>query len=564
MPILNYKGLLERDAWEAAGIKLPKYDPGALAERTIKNPVWLHFSAGNLFRAYIASLQDKLLNEGFVDHGIISVETYDPEIIDKVYTPHDNLCIVVTLKPESGGAAANGGARNNGVVISSVSKAYSTANAVGYEEVRRAFINPGLQMVSLTVSEKAYSLRGADGGFLPDVATDIKNGPARPTNIMTVIATMLYERYKAGAFPIALASMDNCSRNGERLRSSVLEIVDLWTMRGLCMSGFAEWLNDESRVAFPWSMIDKITPWPSGSIAKRLEGSGIPDMAPVTTARGTVVAPFVNTEPFQYLVIEDAFPNGRPPLDKVGVIFADRETVNRAERMKVATCLNPLHTSLAIFGLLLGFKSIAEEMKDSDLSALIHRIAYDEGLPAVDDPGVIDPIAFVEEVINLRLPNPMIPDTPARIATDTSQKIAIRFGGTIRFHMERQTKEVSDNIIDKSTGLTGIPLVIAGWLRYLLAVDDNLRSFTPSPDPMLSILRDKLSQITIDADGGAAIHDAEKIKAIIDPILSDKSLFGADLRAAGLTDKINAIFIEMLDGAGAVRRTLKKYLYKDC
>lgn len=32
--------------------------------------------------------------------------------------------------------------------------------------------------------------------------------------------------------------------------------------------------------------------------------------------------------------------------------------------MKVCTCLNPLHTSLAIYGCLLGYTLIAEEMKN--------------------------------------------------------------------------------------------------------------------------------------------------------------------------------------------------------
>ena len=584
MPTLNYKGLLDRREWEAAGFKLPGYDPGVVAERTVNNPIWMHFSTGNLFRAFVAVLQDKLLNDGLADRGIIAVETFDPEIIERVMQPHDNLCMVITLKPDSGsgasGAAASAAAgdaeaSNFGVVIGSISKTYSAADAAGYGEVRQVFINPSLQMVSMTVTEKAYSLRGAGGDYLPDVAADIKNGPpygfshgsSSPVNIMSTVAALLYERYKAGAHPIALVSMDNCSKNGEWLRSAVLEVAGAWADRGLCDHGFIGWLSDESRVSFPWSMIDKITPWPSESIANRLAGAGVPNMSPIITKKGTVVAPFVNTEPAQYLVIENAFPNGRPPLEKAGVIFADRETVNRAERMKVATCLNPLHTSLAIFGFLLGFKTIAETMKDEDLQALVRRIAYIEGLPAVDDPVVINPMAFVDEVINERLPNPMIPDTPARIATDSSQKIPIRFGGTIRYYMGRQAKSGAQQAIAQADGLVqpadlvGIPLVIAGWLRYLLAVDDDLAPYVPSPDPMLDIMRNKLSRIKVGENAGeGSSRGVLQIEEILNPILADESLFGADLRAAGLAEKITGLFAEMIAGAGAVRRTLAKHL----
>ena len=48
-------------------------------------------------------------------------------------------------------------------------------------------------------------------------------------------------------------------------------------------------------------------------------------------------------------------------------------------------------------------------------------------MPVVTDPGILSPEAFVDEVINVRIPNPFMPDTPQRIATDTSQKVGIRY-----------------------------------------------------------------------------------------------------------------------------------------
>lgn len=131
------------------------------------------------------------------------------------------------------------------------------------------------------------------------------------------------------------------------------------------------------------------------------------------TGKNTYIAPFVNTEKPQYLVIEDDFPAGRPPLEKAGVLFTSRDTVNAVERMKVCTCLNPLHTALAIFGCLLGHTSIAGEMADPDLRDFVTTMAYEEGMPVVIDPGVIEPKAFLEEVLTQRFPNPFIPDTPS-------------------------------------------------------------------------------------------------------------------------------------------------------
>ena len=158
--------------------------------------------------------------------------------------------------------------------------------------------------------------------------------------------------------------MDNCSHNGEKLRAGVMEMALAWRANGLVSADFIEWLEDETKVSFPWSMIDKITPRPAEAITKQLEAKGIEDMAAIITSKNTYIAPFVNAEQPQYLVVEDRFPNGRPPLEKAGVYMTTRDIVNQTERMKVTTCLNPLHTALAVYGCLLGYKKIADEMKD--------------------------------------------------------------------------------------------------------------------------------------------------------------------------------------------------------
>ncbi len=97
----------------------------------------------------------------------------------------------------------------------------------------------------------------------------------------------------------------------------------------------------------------------------------------------------------------------------------------------MTTCLNPLHTALAVNGSLLGFNSIAKEVSDKDMLNLIKQIGYVEGLPVVTDPKVINPKTFIDQLVNKRLPNPYIPDMPQRIAADTSQKLSVRYGVTI-------------------------------------------------------------------------------------------------------------------------------------
>ena len=431
-------------------------------------------------------------------------------------------------------------------VIASIAKGVKadSSDASQWDVLKGIFENPKLQMASFTITEKGYALEDMQGNLMGVVKADMEEGPAKARHAMSVVAALMLARFQAGAAPVALVSMDNCSHNGEKLRNSVLAIAKAWCENGHAPAEFLGYLEDESRVSFPWSMIDKITPRPAEVIEKQLEELGIEDMAPVITSKKTYIAPFVNAEIPQYLVVEDRFPNGRPKLEEAGVYMTTRETVNMTERMKVTTCLNPLHTALAVYGCMLGYESIASEMKDGDLKALVEHIGYDEGMPVVTDPGILSPMDFIHEVVDQRLPNPFIPDMPQRIATDTSQKIPIRFGETIKSYM-------ADDALDAGS-LTYIPLALAGWLRYLLAVDDEGNEMAVSPDPMLEMLQTALADVKFGEpeSGRGKLHD----------ILSNPVLFGVNLYEAGLGDKVEDMFCQMLAGPGAVRGTLRKYL----
>ena len=278
--------------------------------------------------------------------------------------------------------------------------------------------------------------------------------------------------------------MDNCSRNGDRLKSSVMTIAEAWREKGFVPAEFLSYLSDEAKISFPWSMIDKITPRPHPDVLRVLSQDGIEGMDPIVTSKSTFIAPFVNAERPEYLVIEDKFPAGRPALEKAGVYLADRETVNKTERMKVTTCLNPLHTAMSMFGCLLGYVLICKEMEDPDIVKLDKRLGYVEGLAVVVDPGIISPKAFIDEVVNERLPNKFMPDDPRRIATDTSQKVGIRFGETIKSYVA-EGRDLDE--------LVAIPLALAAWMRYLLGVGDDGAEIEISPDPLKDEIAAKLS-----------------------------------------------------------------------
>ena len=425
---LSTEGLKNQQEWLEKGYHLPQYDRAAMIAETRENPVWVHFGAGNIFRAFQANLAQRLLEEGSAKAGITVCEGFDYEIVEKQYRPHDDLSVLVTLK-------ADGTIEKSVIGSIGESTILDSENDAEYTRLKEIFSRDSLQLCTFTVTEKGYSLVNGKGEELPAVTADFAAGPEKPQSYIGKVVSLLYTRYLSGKKPIAMVSTDNCSHNGEKLYAAVMAFAKAWIANGLAEKGFEEYLNDESKVSFPWSMIDKITPRPDASVEEMLRKDGLEDLDPVVTSKKTWVAPFVNAEETEYLVIEDKFPNGRPALEKVGVIFTDRDTVNNVERMKVTTCLNPLHTALAVYGCILGYTKISDEMKDTELVNLVNTLGYKEGLPVVVNPGVLDPKEFIDTVLQVRVPNPFMPDTPQRIATDTSQKLGIRYGETIKSYV---------------------------------------------------------------------------------------------------------------------------------
>ena len=528
----------QRADFESHGVQLPAYDVAAVKAAGAEQPVWIHVGGGNLYRTFHAAIADDLLDEGLTGRGVVVADVRSPFAVDEVYRPNHDDILMVTMKED--------GTLGERVLASTAKSLFANPQRkADWDQMKAYFESPELQLITYTITEKGYGLKDSQGELTEAAKADIAMGPAAPKTAMGITAALLYVRFEAGAAPIAMVTTDNFSQNGKKFRDSVLVVAEGWAKNGLVPQSFVDYVSDESRVSFPWSMIDRITPNPSIDVEEKLVAEGFSGMDIKTSPSGTAFAAFANTEVAHYLVVEDSFPNGRPALDRAGVILTDRKTAERADTMKVTACLNPLHTCLAIYGCLLGYTRIWQEMEDADLVALIKHLGYDEDLPVVEDPKVIDPKKFISELLEHRLPNKSLPDAPQRIATDTSQKIPVRYGHTIQAYVSAG-KDVSS--------LTYIPLVAAGWLRYLLGVDDEGNEFSLSPDPLLVEMQQHLASIELGCQDATAVHVAAQ------PILSNANIFGVDLYRIGLGGKVEGMLLEMLVAPGAVRKTIEKYL----
>ena len=92
----------------------------------------------------------------------------------------------------------------------------------------------------------------------------------------------------------------------------------------------------------------------------------------------------------------------------------------------------------------------------------------------------------------------------------------------------------------------------AGWLRYLMGVDDRGEVFEQSPDPLLETAKAYVKDMKLGEE-----PDTKKLEGL----LRNASIFGVDLVDAGLAERIYGYFTELTEGIGAVRRTLHKYVW---
>ncbi|MDO4664839.1 MAG: mannitol dehydrogenase family protein [Actinomycetaceae bacterium] len=518
----------EPQFFAARGIAIPQHAANLrqIQHRTHRHPRWVHFGPGNIFRIFLARIADDALAAGEF-WPITAVKSFSRPQLD---------CQLQNFDLLTTGVFAHANGQKDMRIIGGIGQALVAADQ--YEALKNIFVDADMSMVTFTITEKGYKL--------PADLTEVFQGDAVPiafhSHTIFLVAGLLLARFQGGAAPINLLSCDNFSNNGDNLRAVLLQVADFWHGRGLVSQAFVDWLGQRDKVAFPNSVIDKITPRPADVIADYLQNLGLEDMG-ISQVKGATVAGFVNAEPTEYLVIEDAFAAPHPTFEKYGAHLASGETVKKFEQMKVTGCLNPIHTALAVSGAVLGYKTIDQALGDPVLRKLVDVLGYEEILPVVPDPKIVRPADFLAEAIEQRFSNSSLPDSPLRIAMDTSQKLPIRFGITLQQYL-RRGRSLED--------LVAIPLVFATWCRYLLGISDSGVAFAPSADPLREDLQSLFEGVYLGGD-----FDAH---AILAPLLEDSSIFGVDLYHVGLGRKVEDLFVMMTQSEHAVKQTIKAQL----
>jgi len=401
-------------------IEVPTYDRSTLQRGVV------HIGAGNFHRAHQAVYFDDLACSGIsTQWGLTGVSLRSRDVKD-LLSAQDGLYTVVQ----------RGHDRQTARVVGAIG-AYHYAPNDG-AAVRAALADPQTRVVSLTITANGYFLDPVTREFdadHPDVRADLVSSNSFAT-AWAYLAEALDQRRRAGTAPFTVLCCDNIPDNTQAARTALVSFV------ALTNPGLARWID--THVAFPSTMVDRITPQTSNSERQFVERTfGIADKWPVLT------------EPYCQWIIEDTFSDGRPPLDEVGAQFVADVSHHKLVKTRL---LNGTHIALACLGTLAGYQRTDEAMRDHVIFDYVEQLMRDEIqplLPVVPEMNTPD----YRNTLLTRLSNPRMSDQLSRLARRGSTKISSFLLPSLHEAIEQDRPH------------TLLMLALAGWARYLRGYD---------------------------------------------------------------------------------------------
>ena len=413
--ILTDEGLRDSRFLKQAGYRFPRFNREQIISASLANPSWIHFGTGVFFRNEVCGVNQMLLEKKAYGTGVLGAEYRDFKSAETFRTDC-GCCSAVSY--------IGAGGKEEKHILSSCVGVFMCDPSYGgdWEKLKAVFRNPSLQAASFTLPEKEYVLKDDTGSYTAAYRSDFDAGPAGARLFISRLCALLYERYLHGnRTPLALVSLDSFSENGDRLQHAVYGVVSEWVKRELVEDGFWLYVISPDHVSYPWTYCDTS----------------------------------VMNQQMRCFYIEDSFPNSRPPLEKAGIVFGERDTVIKARHMKENICCDPLIASLAAAGTLKGYADGAAAMKDRRIARFIKRMAYTECLPAADGYGSVNSEQYISDILRIRLRTPVVTGSLQSILHDWSDRIYPLFNEILRGYSSDCGKDADR--------LVCLPFVLAAW-----------------------------------------------------------------------------------------------------
>ena len=404
--------------------------PGPTYDRESVGSGIVHLGVGGFHRAHEAMYVDALLNQGLAaGWGITGVGLRAPDRRMLEAMQAQDCLYTLVVKHLDGSLEPR-------VIGSIVDYLFAPDDP---EKVLDRMTDPATRIVSMTVTEGGYHVNQADGAFDdsdPQIRADIV-GEGAPTTAFGFITEALARRRTAGTEPFTVMSCDNIQGNGTVAHDMITAFATLRDQE------LGAWI--EEHVAFPNSMVDRITPVTTDADRELLASEyGVEDRWPVVC------------ESFAQWALEDTFPTGRPEFERVGVQVVD--DVAPYELMKLRL-LNASHQALCYLGYLSGYRYAHEVCSDPLFTGFLLDYMNHEATPTLEPVPGVDLEAYKLQLIE-RFANPEIRDTLARLAAESSDRIPKWLVPVIRHQL------ANDGEVRRSA------LVVAAWARYAEGVDE--------------------------------------------------------------------------------------------
>ena len=440
----------------------------------------VHLGLGAFARAHLAAFTQPLLAAD-PSWGILGVSLRSPATRDAL-APQDLLYTC---------------AARDGSGISLAIMSVLTGILVAPENpaaVVAAMADPAVRIVSISVSERGYHRRAADGALDEEdrfIRADLRQ-PHTPSTVPGLITAALRRRRANGVPPFTMLCCDNLPDNGNATRALVGRFARLID------PALADFIENEA--AFPNTMVDQIVPATTDA-----------DRAEIDAALGVHDAWPVVCEPFRQWVIEDRFPLGRPAWERTGAELVTDVLPYEAMKLRM---LNGSHSAIAYLGQLAGWRTVADAIADPTLAAFITGLMQ-EAAATLQTPPQVD-VAAYSRALMARFANPALQHQTAQIARDGSQKLPMRLFATAAARA--------------ASGLASphVALAVAAWLRFLQgrADDGTLLSIEdPKKDALLAAARRAATSRSL-CDAIFAFDD------VVPPALADALTFRDEVRAA--------------------------------
>jgi fructuronate reductase len=456
-----------------ASVQGPGYDRAALRVGMA------HIGVGAFHRCHQAEYTDDLLGRSFDRWGVVGINIRDPRLSETLGRQgglYTRLCR----------ADDRVEARVIGNILSVVDSQASPAPTL------RVLASPAIDVITLTVTEKAYCHRPASGELdptLPDVVHDLAD-PELPRSLPGVIVRALELRMRSHRRPVTLVSCDNIPANGMILAGVVRTMAE---RRG---AGLADWIA--ANAAFPSTMVDRISPMTTPRDLEAVEGLGYRDRAAAAC------------EPFRQWVIESRFAGRVPRWDLAGAVFVEDVTPFEQLKMRV---LNAAQSTLAYLGVLAGQEHTCDAVSDPVLAGFVRRMLMRESVSTLPPVPGISPEAYVEQSLG-RLRNRAIRHRCHQVATDGSRKLVQRL---INPAAER---------LSRGESVRDLAVAIAAWMAYLVRASDRFGRDWAVEDP-------EAARVAAMADRVG--HDVPALTAeilAIDSVFAPEVAARAELRGA--------------------------------